>query len=459
MPDFRFFVFLPCFFCALKEYISVFEKKSMNFIVSQYLTYNDYTFGSSKSFYMPYAHYLHLPEDIKAGLSDLQSDFTALLKKTDDVIKLLQYSVDEAAALVADIEHFDTDKANTIYGYYTQYTWQLLTAKWSDTINMYKVRCSILIDEFLNTPIEIDSLDNLRTLLDGENYELGIEGYLESYLSTSVARRQIYRYSEFESAYKQYLEMIEGINAAIVNIDFEVFDYDECERALINYWKLRDDEITLAARTAYPAVYMRYLVEWFAATEITEELYTAQGGFCDVYSQIRTMLAADEDIMDRCMIPESTMLAFGNKKAELFVFYETKHADLIGLLNSLTAENLTEKGAQISELFEEALSADDHLMTAAYSLTMADGKKGDIDLVCYSVIRCYLIKNLLADYSEVTDENRDEIALRINGDYWTGVKGIVDYEFSEDFTIRAACEEIFLSEAELETYYAFCAEI
>lgn len=413
----------------------------MNFIVSQYLTYNDYTFGSSKSFYMPYAHYLHLPEDIKAGLSDLQSDFTALLKKTDDVIKLLQYSVDEAAALVADIEHFDTDKANTIYGYYTQYTWQLLTAKWSDTINMYKVRCSILIDEFLNTPIEIDSLDNLRTLLDGENYELGIEGYLESYLSTSVARRQIYRYSEFESAYKQYLEMIEGINAAIVNIDFEVFDYDECERALINYWKLRDDEITLAARTAYPAVYMRYLVEWFAATEITEELYTAQGGFCDVYSQIRTMLA------------------FGNKKAELFVFYETKHADLIGLLNSLTAENLTEKGAQINELFEEALSADDHLMTAAYSLTMADGKKGDIDLVCYSVIRCYLIKNLLADYSEATDENRDEIALRINGDYWTGVKGIVDYEFSEDFTIRAACEEIFLSEAELETYYAFCAEI
>ncbi|HAC12004.1 MAG TPA: hypothetical protein DCE65_09115 [Clostridiales bacterium] len=159
------------------------------------------------------------------------------------------------------------------------------------------------------------------------------------------------------------------------------------------------------------------------------------------------------------MIPESTMLAFGNKKAELFAFYETKHADLIGLLNSLTAENLTEKGAQISELFEEALSADDHLMTAAYSLTTADGKKGDIDLVCYSVIRCYLIKNLLADYSEVTDGNRDEIALRINGDYRTGVKGIVDYEFSEDFTIRAACEEIFLSEAELETYYAFCAEI
>lgn len=313
---------MSCFFCALKEYISVFEKKSMNFIVSQYLTYNDYTFGSSKSFYMPYAHYLHLPEDIKAGLSDLQSDFTALLKKTDDVIKLLQYSVDEAAALVADIEHFDTDKANTIYGYYTQYTWQLLTAKWSDTINMYKVRCSILIDEFLNTPIEIDSLDNLRTLLDGENYELGIEGYLESYLSTSVARRQIYRYSEFESAYKQYLEMIEGINAAIVNIVFEVFDYDECERALINYWKLRDDEITLAARTAYPAVYMRYLVEWFAATEITEELYTAQGGFCDVYSQIRTMLAADEDIMDKCMIPESTMIAFENRKAELFAFYD-----------------------------------------------------------------------------------------------------------------------------------------
>lgn len=430
------------------DYIAAFENKVMRFLISNYNSFSESAFGMHTSFRLAYRHYLLLPDEVRTLLSDVEEQILALVAKADTYLKIQQENFDALIALAGRLpDQFDVERARELFETYVRYgNGGLLSIKWSDTLLIFRLRCSILMSDFIETELTIENLSLLSQLLNGyadlEVAEVGINSYLEYYFTSASAREALYRYYAYADRRAEYDAFIAGINRAVTDFDFAHFDRDHAEEVLSRFDALDLSDMTMEAIENSARIRLRILLADFLAETVTEENYAKM-------ANTFALLAVDEDLFAACGVTESEIAAYDAARQALFRIFETRQAELIRLVREMTPENFAERAETLSALYIAALESDgDILGVYPMTLTTSDGDIiTNLSAVCATTIKCWLIRGIVADYTEVTEDNYEAFAARL-----AQPGGIIACEGHEDAAVTRYIEWSYLTDEDILPY-------
>lgn len=344
-------------------------------------------------------------------------------------------------------DDFDVERARELYATYTRYgSGGLLSVQWSDTLLIFRLRCSILMSDFIETELTVENLSVFSQLLNGFNdlvgMEIGISGYLEFYFSSATARKQLYCYYAYAERRAEYDAFIAAINRAVTNFDFAHFDRDHAEEVLNNFMALDFGDMTMEAIENSARIRLRIRLPDFLSEGVTEENYAEM-------AHTFALLAVDEDLFAACGVTESEIAAYDAARQALFRIFETRQAELIRLVREMTPENFAERAETLSALYIAALESDGDIL-GVYPMTLTTSE-GDIitnlSAVCATTIKCWLIRGIVADYTEVTEDNYEAFAERL-----AQPGGIIACEEHEDAAVTPYMEWSYLTDEDVLPY-------
>ena len=313
------------------------------------------------------------------------------------------------------------------------------------------MHCSVLIADFISTELSVENLATLRILSKGsEDYlsnEYGVNQYLEFYFKNATLHSQLYKYNEYISAYEAYREYIESLNAKIVNFDFDNFDIEKCKEIIEIYKGIYPDDITEEAINVYPLIALRYNLVNFGATEVTDDNYEEKVALLEYLNRF------DESVYDDCGATTEELAKFNANKTTLYTMFERDNAALVAAAKGINGENFAQNVGTLSELFNAAVERGND-MISCYELTVTYGDvevTTNLKALCATILKVNLIKQAIATYDEITEENFADFSALINDPL-----GIAYYESFEDTSVavRGAIEGGFTTNDEILAYNA-----
>lgn len=161
------------------------------------------------------------------------------------------------------------------------------------------------------------------------------------------------------------------------------------------------------------------------------------------------LLFGDEDLFAACGVSEAEFAAYTAARTELFRIFETRQAELIRLIGEMTPENFAGTAERLAALYAAAKESDGDLLGVyPMTLTLPDGEiTTNLGALCATTVKCWLIRGIVADYTDVTEDNYDAFAARL-----AQPGGIIDCEGAEDFTVTSYIEELYLTDGEILPY-------
>lgn len=450
-------------------FIEIFEEKSINAIADFYLEASDKQFARQKSFYLVQAHYLNLPESIADYLAGTAASFDEILARTDKFIAKQNYIITTAnnlAANATDSAAFDIDLAAQVYADYEIYDTTLVRSRWSDFINISSLKCSLLINEFLDMPRTPENLSKIDDLLyehfDEElSYNvLGITDYLESgtYFKAPLLKKKLYRYDEFKNAYERYIsterpEIIFAANEAVNNYDLTKFDYFEAFKVFKNYFiNLQESDRNLDYLGKLYTIALRINIYAFNSTEMIQENYADA---CDTYLEI--MAYYRDYVKDSCL-PAADEALMERQFEALLRLVESNNEDFIAEIKKIEKDFSAADAEKFSMLYQ---TSDSICAYYPVTLTDADGEYETNASELFATLMILKLKKEIADtFDSVTVENYEEVSKYIDGysmydpdTFMTiYVNGINYYTYFMTLRCYNLFEKVVLSDAELTKY-------
>lgn len=161
------------------------------------------------------------------------------------------------------------------------------------------------------------------------------------------------------------------------------------------------------------------------------------------------LLFGDEDLFAACGVSEAEFAAYTAARTELLRIFETRQAELIRLIGEMTPENFAGTAERLAALYAAAKESDGDLLGVyPMTLTPPDGEiTTNLGALCATTVKCWLIRGIVADYTDVTEDNYDAFAACL-----AQPGGIVDCEGAEDFTVTSYIEELYLTDGEILPY-------
>ena len=357
------------------EYIKVFEKTVITALTNFYYDAEEYQFVRQSSFYMIKEHYDNLPSTISDELTSLEDKFDNILSRTDEVILKQREIINTANELIADdAKNFDLEIARRINEEYEKYGTSLVSSRWSDFINITSLQCSILINDFIETPKDPDHYQHIEKELLKDHANdlnvtiLGIESYLRSYFKAPLLRKKLYRYTEFAIAYEEYLttgrdRIILETNEAVNNFDLVNFDSDAAWKVFYNYDKLDADEKDYQYLNKFYDIMFRINVSCFISMEITEDNYISARDFAS------EVLTNYRDCRESSLLPDEDDAKIDSQLELLFALFEQHNADFVAEIKKIEEDP---SAADVHEFYKLYDAACDDKIAPYYPVTLKD---------------------------------------------------------------------------------------
>lgn len=443
----------------VREYLDRFENEMFRFLTDLYAGAADRLFCHQGSFYQFYAHYLTLPDDTRATLADLVPQFEEILKRTDTVITRQAQILKDSTHLCGLLPEMDVEKARQVYADYCDYGLDLVGYRWSDFRNIFRLHCSILIYDFMNTPMTADNLNYLRRISseytdEYGNPQLGINKYLNSLCYSASIRATLYRYADYIAAYQQFEELIpalvEDINRELADYDLSQYEYADALRIYWNYTNLSYIEQDFANQEKYSQLLLRLNITEFCAMNVDED------DFALVSRVYYYIITSSPEALEACGVTAEEWAQFEEQAARLQERYEREFADLLSALADIEGFAGTENALERFSGWMTA--AEDNLYSDFYELTLTvDGEEMSFGIsgILNSVMKCLLIRDLTETVSSVTVENMETVGRLLNG-YWSEdfrfVSGIFVYEMNESPVLASYFDPMLLSDETVANY-------
>lgn len=396
---------------GVTEMLKSFEKKSLEFLVDKYTSYNDRDFGAQQSFYKVIAHYNNIPEAIKADLADTAAKFAPITERTDKFAKLQSDNIAEVAAIVSDYDHWDIDRAQKAYDDSIKYGagWMIVGSRWSDTLNQLRLHCSIQMYNFLQCDVTVENLAQLRSYLEDswdENFNpsYGIQFYFDSYFTTDTVRETLYKYDDFKLKYAAMTELITNTNLAMEVYDLANFDVETFTQVLTAFNYLMPGEYSDEAYGIKVLGTTRlYLIDLLSSA-VTNENYSEK---LVSFSQIENMIMGDTAMLAECGANESDIAAYEQAKTQLLAIFAENNKELIALVNGMTSENFADNIGQLQNLYQQATRTENDLIGLyAVEITIDGQKYSDtLESAIASFIHSQKIIEAAKSFESVTADN------------------------------------------------------
>ena len=440
----------------IREELIAFENTLIGFLTDLYAGNigNVEEFILQTNFRTIYAHYLLIPAEIRAQMSDFSAGMTAILAETERIAAIQQEILTKAPVVAENIEKFDVDTARWIMENYQLYNLVYVSCQWSDLMHIYRVQCSLMIYDFLEAGISADSLQTLRGLLGDDYTETPcIEMYLKGYFRSESARAELYRYSDFVAA-RAALELatpdlVAQINREVEEFDFSQFDLANALRVIRNYDGLSLAEQDFSVVLQYSALRYRSALLRLTGMKISEATYA------EASSLLADVKRYDNEFSrEISCVSDEELADFAEKEQQLLAACEKKNAAFIATVKA-EGKGGKHTPAEMEALYQAVM--DDSLLSyLTITVTDADGNPLTLNLMeAYnSIMRRLLIREFAADFDSVSEDNYYDAYYRIYGGFIGGmyVNGISFYERLESQEASAYYEPLLLTQEEILHY-------